>query len=175
MSTGFKLMAGENLPEISLPVVNGANQSIGKTQKEGDWKMIVVYRGLHCPLCKPYLTGLEELLPELKEAGIEVLAISGDPKEKADSQVSEGKLNFPVAYDINPDQMKSLGLYISNPRSPKETDRPFPEPAVFVLNSENKLQIIDISNAPFSRPDLKKLLKGIKFIQANDYPIRGIF
>jgi hypothetical protein len=32
---------------------------------------------------------------------------------------------------------------------------------------------LDISNAPFARPDLTGLAKGLKFIRENDYPIRG--
>ena len=47
-----------------------------------------------------------------------------------------------------------------------------------ILNSpyappQGRLQIIDISNAPFARPDLDGLLNGLKFIQEKDYPIRG--
>jgi len=69
--------------------------------------------------------------------------------------------------------MRALGLYISAPRSPQETDRPFPEPALFVVNPQGNIQIIDISNAPFARPDLNGVLKGLKFIQEKQYPIRG--
>jgi len=69
--------------------------------------------------------------------------------------------------------MRALGLYISEPRSPRETDRPFPEPALFVVNPQGNIQIIDISNAPFARPDLNGVLKGLKFIQEKQYPIRG--
>ena len=69
--------------------------------------------------------------------------------------------------------MRALGLYISDPRSAQETDRPFPEPGVFVINAEGNIQILDISNAPFARPDLESLANGIKFIRANDYPVRG--
>ncbi len=69
--------------------------------------------------------------------------------------------------------MRRLGLYVSEPRSPQETDRPFPEPGLFVINPDHQLQIIDVSNAPFARPDLASLLDGLKFIQDKDYPIRG--
>ncbi|MBA2723548.1 MAG: hypothetical protein H0U56_11765 [Methylibium sp.] len=44
---------------------------------------------------------------------------------------------------------------------------------MFVINPAGDTQIIDISNAPFARPDLKSLLKGIQFVMGNDYPIRG--
>jgi hypothetical protein len=69
--------------------------------------------------------------------------------------------------------MQTLGLYISDPRSEKETDHPFAEPEVFVINAEGEIQIIDISNAPFVRPELEALANGLSFIRENDYPIRG--
>ncbi len=72
-------------------------------------------------------------------------------------------------------QMHALVSYISHPRSAAETDRPFAEPGLFVVNAEGKLQVVDIANAPFARPDLKSLLMGLTFIRnpENNYPIRG--
>jgi len=48
---------------------------------------------------------------------------------------------------------KKLGLYISKPRSDKETDHNFAEPALFVVNEKNDIHIAEIANAPFVRPD----------------------
>lgn len=138
-----------------------------------DWQLIVVYRGLHCPLCKKYLAQLNEMPPDFHALNVEVLALSGDPLEKAQAMVSEKALNMPVGYDLSVDQMRMLGLYISDPRSPAETDQPFPEPGIFVINDAGKIQILDISNAPFARPDLSSLLNGIKFVRENGYPVRG--
>ncbi len=106
-------------------------------------------------------------------AETEVIAVSGDPKEKAESEVNEENWRFPVGYDLRPDQMRQLGLYISEPRSPQETDRPFAEPGLFIINPQGKIQVVDISNAPFARPELGGVLKGLKFIQEKQYPIRG--
>jgi hypothetical protein len=69
--------------------------------------------------------------------------------------------------------MRALGLYISHPRSDAETYRDFPEPALFVVNPKGEAQVIDISNAPWVRPDLTRIAAGIAYIQKNDYPIRG--
>jgi hypothetical protein len=78
-----------------------------------------------------------------------------------------------VGYDLSIDDMRTLGLYVSNPRSPQETDRPFAEPGLFVINPQGDAQIIDISNAPFARPELKSLLNGLRFVISKQYPIRG--
>lgn len=78
-----------------------------------------------------------------------------------------------MAYDLSVAQMLELGLYVSEPRSPQKTDRAFAEPAVFVINDKGTVHVADISNAPFSRPDLGGLLNGLNFIRKNDYPIGG--
>ncbi len=101
------------------------------------------------------------------------MAISTDPAEKARPQAEELGLTYPVGYDLSIGQARDLGLYISEPRSTQETDRPFAEPGTFLVNPDGNLQIIDISNAPFSRPDPAGLLTGVKVIQEKDYPIRG--
>ena len=139
----------------------------------GDWKMLVVYRGKHCPICRTYLKTLDGLLDQFNNAGTEVVAVSADPKEKAEAEAGDDGWRFPVGYDLSQDQMRALGLYISEPRSPQETDRPFSEPALFITNPEGKLQIVDVSNAPFARPELNSVLSGLKFVREKHYPIRG--
>jgi len=69
--------------------------------------------------------------------------------------------------------MRTLGLYVSDPRSPQETDRPFAEPGLFLVNPHGNAQIIDVSNAPFARPDLQMILNGVKTIIEKSYPVRG--
>jgi peroxiredoxin len=165
-----KLAAGGDFPLLKLPKVGGGDVQLGGA---GGWRMLVVYRGKHCPQCRKYLKVLDGLLEDYRAAGVEVIAASGDPKEKAENEAAEESWRFPVAFDLRVDQMRQLGLYISNPRSPQETDRPFAEPSLFVINPEGKIQIIDISNAPWSRPDLANILNGIKMIQERNYPIRG--
>ena len=95
------------------------------------------------------------------------------PFDKAEAFAADNALTLPVGHDLSPEQMAALGLWISDPRSPQETDRPFPEPAVFVTNAEGRVQILDISNAPFARPDLESLTNGIAFVREKGYPIRG--
>jgi peroxiredoxin len=170
MSTTQKLSAASMVPAIGVPKVGGGEIAIGKP---GAWQMVVVYRGKHCPICRTYLKSLDGLYDEFRAGGTEVVAISGDPKEKAESEAAEEGWRFPVGYGMTPDQMRTLGLYISEPRSPQETDRSFPEPGLFVINPLGQAHIIDISNAPFTRPDLRGVLNGLKFIKERSYPIRG--
>lgn len=168
-----KPKSGETFPKEIVPRLGGGEIELGAPQSGHDWQMIVVYRGAHCPLCRKYLSRLEELKGKFTGNGIEVTVVSGDPEEKARSFVEEVGLDLPVGYGMSTDQMQRLGLYVSAPRSPEETDRPFPEPGLFVVNGEGRLHLADISNAPFARPDLEALAGGLAFIRAKDYPIRG--
>ena len=172
-----KIQAGKVFPEIVLPSVGGDSVTLGKPKNGHDWQMVVVYRGKHCPICVQYLEKLEALKQQYFDIGVDLLVVSGDPQAKAEAQVEENNMTLPVGYDLSIADMKKLGLYISHPRSTQETDRPFSEPGIFVINQEGKLQVTDISNAPFSRPDLDQLVRGLNFIRdsANNYPIRGTF
>ncbi len=165
-----KLPAGEKFPSMSWNAVAG--DRIDPAAASG-WRALVIYRGKHCPLCKTYLNTLDELLAEFLGSGIAVSALSADSREQAEADVAEFGWKFPVGYDLSMAQMRRLGLYISDPRSPKEADHAFPEPALFVINPEGLTYLIDISNAPFARPDLRSLLKGLQFVIGKAYPIRG--
>ena len=165
-----KLQAGSAMPKLTLPKVGGGEVS---TEAAGGWKMVVVYRGKHCPICKTYLKTLDGLLDDFRKIDTDVIAISGDPQDKAETEVQEENWRFDTGYGLSPDQMRTIGLYISEPRSPEETDRPFPEPGLFVINPDGKVHIVDVSNAPFARPDVNALVKGLTFIQQKQYPIRG--
>lgn len=165
-----KLSAGSAFPSIPVATVDGTTAD---PNSQSGWRMLVVYRGKHCPLCKKYLKTLDGLRDGLSAAGVTVLAASADPREKAEADVASEGWRFPVGYGLSMGQMRTLGLYVSEPRSPQETDRPFSEPGLFVINPEGRVQIVDISNAPFARPDLAGILNGIKLIQERNYPIRG--
>lgn len=168
-----KLKSGEPFPCQTVPQLGGGMIELGRPGGAQDWQMVVVYRGQHCPLCKKYLATLQDLAPRFHDSGIEVVTVSGDPEEKARQFAEENTLTLPVGYDLDLDQMQALGLYVSDPRNAQETDRPFPEPGLFVINETGRLHLVDISNAPFARPDLVSLAGGLEFIRANDYPIRG--
>ncbi|TWX70622.1 AhpC/TSA family protein [Colwellia demingiae] len=173
--TNIKLTAGQIFPDITVASLEGGEIHLPTIYEGHDWRMVIVYRGQHCPLCTDYLLILKKLLPEFNAIGVDVVAVSSDSPEKANLQIGKINPNFDVGYELTTEQMKKLGLYISNPRSSEEADRPFAEPALFVINEKGEIQIIDISNAPFARPELSSILMGLKFVRnpENNYPIRG--
>ena len=166
-----KMTAGASLPEITLPRVGGGEVTLGGARDR--WQLVVVYRGRHCPICSRYLAKLEGLTEAFGAANTDVVAVSADTAAQGASAVEDWGLGFDVGYGLDSGEMRALGLYVSDPRSEAETDHQFPEPGLFLVNPEGKAHIIDISNAPFSRPDLEGIANALGFIQDKGYPIRG--
>ena len=171
-----KIHPGADFPVINLPTLDGTEVEIGKPSQGFDWRLVVVYRGRHCPMCTKYLNQLTRFVEQLKDIKVDLIAVSGDSKAQLESHMASLEINFPVAYGLSTEQMKALGAYISDPRSPEETDHPFAEPALYVINENGQVQVVDISNNPFVRPDLATLTRGLGWIKdpSNNYPIRGM-
>ncbi len=174
---------GHRFPSIKL--INAKGNAIDLADRNGDrWKLIVVYRGIHCPLCSKYLKTLESLYTEFTQQGIEIMAISADSIEKLSIQIKEDNLSFPMACELSADQMRTLGLFVSEPITSEESDYLFSEPGLFIINSNGDLHVTERSNAPYLRPDLTTLVRTLSYIKQSGnkrhdnfggdyYPIRG--
>ena len=173
MTTSNKPSAAQPLPEFTVATPDGGSLHLGGASDEKGWQLLVVYRGKHCGRCKPYLNQVESMLERWKAAGFEVVAISADTAEKAQADIAEYGWSFPVGCALDEATMHKLGLYVSDPLTPDETDRRFSEPAVFVLRPDGTVQIAAISNGPSARPDLEALLDGMIFTIDNNKPARG--
>ena len=163
---------GQPLPNVTVKTLDNQTVQLGQ-QDSAKWQLVVVYRGLHCPICKTYLSQIEEMKSEFDEMNVDVLAISTDPEVKAKKFRDDNGLSMTIGYALSISDARALGLFTSDPLSSAETDQPFAEPGTYLIRPDRKLHIMDVSNAPFSRPDLKMLKSGIAFVQKKDDPIRG--
>lgn len=170
-----KIRAGAGFPALPARTLGGETVDLSKPQGSADWHMVVVYRGQHCPLCTKYLNHLDGHLDRLAGIGVSVVAVSGDSAAQLESHLERLDTRVPLYHGLTVEQMDQLGLYISVPRSEKETDHLFAEPGLFVINAEGNVQVVDISNNPFVRPELDALVSGLDWIRNpdNNYPIRG--
>lgn len=173
----IKLSPGEKFPEITVPILEGGEMNLTQIDEGYDWKLVVVYRGKHCPLCTNYLIELNETLAKFHELGVEVVAISADSHERAEQQMTEIHPDFPVGYGLSIEQMRELGLYISGVNNGIDVAAPFAEPGLFVIKEKGNLQITDISNVPFLRPEIQRVLWWINYIKnkAGDSPTNGSY
>lgn len=171
------LQPGQTFPQLTVNKLGGGSLVLGKPEQGLEWQLVVVYRGKHCPLCTRYLAELNSALADFNKAGVDVVAVSSDSEARATAQIGEVNPDFSVGYDLTIEQMQQLGLFISEPRVGMDAERPFAEPGLFVVNSEGKVQIIDISNVPFARPSISSLLMGINFLRGRTevFPINGTY
>ena len=166
-----KPQVGKPIPHMTLSPVDGSTRAIGETSQR--WTLLVVYRGKHCPRCKRYLNKLEAVLNDWT-ALMDVVVVSADTLEKAQADQAEFGWTFDLCYGLTEDQMRALGLYISDPLSEAETTGRFAEPGTFAIKPDGTLMLVDISNGPASRPDLDELLDGMRFNIENNRPTRGM-
>lgn len=170
MDTTSKLHPGQPFTPVTFSQLGGGEYTFGTP---GSWQALFVIRGQHCPICKSYLGEIEQRREALAELGVSVAAVSADSEAQTRITAEAANPNFPLLYGLDEATMMQLGLYVSEPRSATETDHRFAEPGLFVVNPDGVLHLVDIANAPFLRPDLDRLVGGLRYVIGNDYPIRG--
>lgn len=167
-----KLMPDAQAPALSLPLVGGGTWTLAERTPDA-FTMIVVYRGLHCPICRTYLGGLNGRMEEARGYGLDVVAVSMDDEARATRAKDEWGLgDVPVAHSMSEADVAAWGLYLSSSIKEAEAAR-FAEPGLFWVRPDGRLYLIDVANMPFARPDLALLLPKAKMAKDNDYPARG--
>ncbi len=167
-----KVKPRTTVPELKLDTVDDGRWELKKQEPE-QFTMIVVYRGLHCPVCKKTLRELDRKLEDFTSRGVEVIAISADSKERArKSQEEWGVEDLTIGYGMTEKSAREWGLYVSTSISDKEPETFF-EPAVFLVRPDATLYATSIQSMPFARPSFDDLLKAIDFVVEKDYPARG--
>lgn len=164
-------------PELEVDTLDGTRWRLSE-QTPQRFTMIVAYRGLHCPICRPYIAGLDRMLEEFAKRGVEVIALSTDTHERARETKDDWKLKkVRIGYGMSIDKAREWGLYISTSRGKTsagivEPDL-FNEPGLFVVRPDQTLYAAYISTMPFARPHFDEILKALDRIIEVDYPARG--
>lgn len=167
-----KLTPDEQVPALGVPLSGGGTYDLAAESPE-NFAMVVFYRGYHCPVCKGYLGKLEPLVKQYEAAGVSVVAVSMDSEERAAKAKAEWGLDtLRVAYGLSEEKAREWGLWISKAIKDAEADI-FCEPGLFWVRPDGRLYLADISNMPWSRPDLEFLLSKVPMAVENKYPARG--
>ncbi len=160
------------VPQLELNLINDTIWSMEKQEPE-KYTMIVFYRGLHCPVCKKQLESLKNHLDQFVKRGINVIAVSMDTEKRAKQAGEDWDIeSIPVGFEMTEDKAREWGLYLSKGISDKEPEL-FSEPAIFLIDSTNKLYFSSIQTMPFARPSFEDIIDAVDFIEKKDYPARG--
>lgn len=171
------LMPNRAVPALELGVAGAGRFSLA-AEKPRHFTMLVFYRGLHCPICRRYLSELEGLLPDFEKRGVSVIAASSDPRERAEQAKSGWGLNkLRVAHDLSIEDARKWGLYVSrsNGMTSAGVVEPdlFNEPGLFIVRPDGTLYWGTTSTMPFGRPHFNEILQSLDFVIPKNYPARG--
>ena len=77
----YKPNPDKPMQKMTFPTIDGKGVTVSGANNR--WQMIVVYRGLHCPICKTYTAKIEAL------------------KDKFDELAENAKKNCPISGALN--------------------------------------------------------------------------
>lgn len=171
------LMPRQPVPALSVDTVAHGRWTLADS-KPANFTLVVVYRGLHCPICRPYLGELNRLAGEFAQRGVEVIALSSDDAGRAAQAVQHWKLDaIRVGYGLSVEDARKWGLYVSSSRGKTSTglEEPalFAEPGIFLIRPDGTLYFGTVQTMPFARPHFADILPAIDYVLKNDYPARG--
>ncbi len=167
-----QLIPRQSVPDLEVPTVDGGLWHMAG-QKPETFTLVVFYRGLHCPICKPYLRDLQGRLDEVTERGVSVIAISCDGEARAHKSKEEwGLKRLVIGYDLSIDMAREWGLFISAAIGDHEPPL-FCEPGVFLVRPDRTLYASAVNSMPFARPSFAEIEQALDFIIPKQYPARG--
>lgn len=166
--------AGSDVPNPTLTQVDG--KSVSLKDLRGDTPTVVVfYRGGWCPYCNRQLSALQEVMPELKEKGWKLVALSPDKPEELKKTVEEQKLDYVLASDSRMEAAEAFGIAfqvdaptiekyktydIDLVKSSGQKHQQLPVPSVFLVNAEGQIIFV------YSNPDYKTRLSPEELLKA---------
>ncbi len=153
------LAVGATLPAVEVQTTGGETVKLNEALAD-QAAAIVFYRGHWCPFCMKHLQKLQEIEGPLKDAGVQLVAITTDKPEIAANTQKQG-FDFTLYSDSNLNAAKAMGVAFQlDPDTAakyRETlventghDKgQLPVPSVFLVDKAGKIQFV------FSNPDYK--------------------
>lgn len=142
------LLAGEQIPVLSLPKSSGEMFDLNKSVSETP-TILVFYRGGWCPYCSKQLAGLQEIEKDLTKMGYQVIAISTDSPDNLNKTMDKEKLSYTLLSDADLNAAKRFGIAFKSPKNydkflpetsgGKNVDKLLPVPSVFILNKKGNI------------------------------------
>jgi peroxiredoxin len=106
------LQVGEKAPSFTLPDALGRQISLAGLLQQGP-VVVTFYRGEWCPYCNLQLHAYQQVLPQIKELGASLIAISPQTPDHSLSMSEKHELAFPVLSDQGNKVARQFGLVYS--------------------------------------------------------------
>ena len=106
------LQVGEKAPSFTLPDALGRQISLAGLLQQGP-VVVTFYRGKWCPYCNLQLHAYQQVLPQIKELGASLIAISPQTPDHSLSMSEKHELAFPVLSDQGNQVARQFSLIYS--------------------------------------------------------------
>ena len=146
-------------PDFTLPTT--PDQSVSLSEFKGQPLVIVFYPADWSPVCGDQLALYNELLPEFKELGAKIIAISVDGVWCHLAYSKHSNLRFPILSDFEPkgDVARAYGVY--------RTKQGVSERALFVLDADGVVRWNYVSPIGVN-PGADGLIKALESLQKKE-------
>lgn len=109
------LQVGQRAPQLSLPNAKGEQVSLAQLWQQGPL-IVVFYRGGWCPYCNLELRAWQQLLPQVKAQGAQLIAISPQTPDNSLSTSEKNELAFEVLSDSSLQAAEGFGIAFDMPK-----------------------------------------------------------
>lgn len=170
------LKASDKAPAFTLNDPDGKPVSSTDLLRQGPL-VATFYRGVWCPYCNMELQALQAVLPDIRESGANVVAISPQVASNSRKSVRKNALTFPILSDTDNDVAAAFGLrfklqdYLVELYKSLKNDLPafngdpswtLPMPARFVIASDGTIVYAEVNPDYTRRPDPSEMLPAIR-------------
>lgn len=140
---------GQAAPQFELADADGVARSLAEfTDQQA--VLLVFYRGDWCPFCISQLDSIKQVLPQLKEKNVQVLAISPDQKSAAQNTRRQFSQGFIFLTDPTSSVIEQYGIARENK---------LPHPAVYLIKKGGQMAWFYASEDYKKRPSGEQLLQ----------------
>jgi peroxiredoxin len=127
-SAASGLQAGAFAPDFTLPNVDGRPITLSTLLAQGP-VVLTFYRGDWCPYCNLQLRAYQAILPQIRDLGARLVAISPQTPDNSLSTAEKKGLTFPVLSDAGNAVARRYGLVFSLSETLRATGAHAPLPS----------------------------------------------
>lgn len=169
------LASGVKAPSFELKDHNGRTVSSGELLKAGRL-IICFFRGRWCPFCVGQLEAMQRILPQIRDAGAALVAISPQTVQQSFFMADQHRLSFPLLSDAGNQVARQFGVayrvpdyqqaifrraLINLPFTNGDDSWELPVPAVYVVDRDGTIRFAAVNPDYKERPEPEEVLKYI--------------
>lgn len=170
------LKTGDHAPNFTLPDATGKIVSLSETLTKGP-VILTFYRGGWCPYCNLELRAYQRALPEIREAGAKLIAVSPQTPDASLTTKEKDELEFTVLSDVGGkvahhyDLVFKLQDYLIDLYKQSGLDVPahngndtweLPKPATFVIDQHGTIVFAHVDSDYRNRTEPSQVIKIVK-------------